>query len=80
MNQKLMTDGNDMKIEPHLSPFCTSCAVFLRENGPKLPISGFLLPGPNATANPHLTARESLAAPEKTKWVERIGGQNDEPA
>ena len=30
--------------------------------------------------NPHLTARESLAASKKTKWVERIGGPNDEPA
>ena len=81
MNQKLMTDGNDMKIEPHLSPFCTSCAVFLRENGPKLPISGFLLPGPQCNCEPAVDGTESLyAASEKTKRVEGIGGQNDEPA
>ena len=30
--------------------------------------------------NPHLTARVSLAAFEKSKWVERIGGPNAEPA
>ena len=73
-----MTDGNWYEIEHHLSPFCTRCAVFLRENGPNLS-QNLCRPAPNATAP--CTLHPALDGPALANrlWMERLGGPNAEP-
>ena len=80
MNRKLMTDGNDMKPGPFIT-FLHQLCSFSTWKWTKVTYLWISAARPQCNCEPAVDGTESLyAASEKTKRVEGIGGQNDEPA